>query len=83
MHAYMLSYIQLFVSPRTVTHQAPLSMDYPGKITGVGCHPLLQGIFPTQGSNPALAGGFFIIWATWEAQYLRIRKYIPVRTGSD
>ena len=26
----------------------------PGKSTGVGCHSLLQGIFPTQGSNPAL-----------------------------
>ena len=24
----------------------------PGKNTGVGCHALLQGIFPTQGSNP-------------------------------
>ena len=26
--------------------------DSPGKNTGVGCHDLLQGIFPTQGSNP-------------------------------
>ena len=26
----------------------------PGKNTGVGCHALLQGIFPTQGSNPSL-----------------------------
>ena len=26
----------------------------PGKSTGVGCHALLQGIFPTQGSNPGL-----------------------------
>ena len=26
----------------------------PGKNTGVGCHGLLQGIFPTQGSNPGL-----------------------------
>ena len=26
----------------------------PGKNTGVGCHGLLQGIFPTQGSNPHL-----------------------------
>ena len=26
----------------------------PGKNTGVGCHALLQGIFPTQGSNPYL-----------------------------
>ena len=28
--------------------------DSPGKNTGVGCHFLLQGIFPTQGSNPGL-----------------------------
>ena len=28
--------------------------DYPGKYTGMGCHALLQGIFPTQGSNPGL-----------------------------
>ena len=26
--------------------------DFPGKNTGVGCHCLLQGIFPTQGLNP-------------------------------
>ena len=28
--------------------------DSPGKNTGVGCHFLLQGIFPTQGSNLCL-----------------------------
>ena len=28
--------------------------DSPGKNTGVGCHALLQGIFPTHGSNPGL-----------------------------
>ena len=28
--------------------------DFPGKNTGMGCHFLLQGIFPTQGSNPGL-----------------------------
>ena len=28
--------------------------DSPGKNTGVGCHALLLGIFPTQGSNPGL-----------------------------
>ena len=27
---------------------------YPGKNTGVSCHFLLQGIFPTQGLNPSL-----------------------------
>ena len=28
--------------------------DFSGKSTGVGCHALLQGVFPTQGSNPGL-----------------------------
>ena len=28
--------------------------DSPGKNAGVGSHSLLQGIFPTQGSNPGL-----------------------------
>ena len=42
------------------------------RILVVGCHFLLQGIFPTQGSNPvslasaALADGFFTTSATWE-----------------
>ena len=28
--------------------------NFPGRSTGVGCHFLLQRIFPTQGSNPGL-----------------------------
>ena len=28
--------------------------DSPGKNAGVGCHALLQGIFPIWGSNPGL-----------------------------
>ena len=28
--------------------------DSPGKNTGVGCHALLQEVFPAQGSNPGL-----------------------------
>ena len=28
--------------------------DFLGKSTGVGCHFLFQGIFPTQGTNPGL-----------------------------
>ena len=38
-------------NPSTIARQAPLSMDFPGKNTGVGYHFLLQGTFPTQGSN--------------------------------
>ena len=42
----------------------------PGQNTGVGSCSFLQGIFPTQGSNPGLphCSGFFTIWATREAQ---------------
>ena len=29
-------------------------MGSPGKHTGVGCHALLQGVFPTQGLNLGL-----------------------------
>ena len=50
----LLSRVQLFATPRTVACQAPLSMDCPGKNTGVGCRALLQGIFLTQGLNPGL-----------------------------
>ena len=32
----------------------PCPWDFPGKNTGVGCHFLLQEIFPTQGLNPGL-----------------------------
>ena len=35
-------------------HQAPRPWDSPGKNTGAGCHSLLQGIFPIQGSNLGL-----------------------------
>ena len=47
--------------------------NFPGKNTGVGCHFLLLGIFPSQGStqgnpsSPTWAGGFFTPRATWEA----------------
>ena len=46
----------------------------PGQNTGMGSLSLLQGLFPTQGLNlrlfmsPALAGEFFTISSTWEAQ---------------
>jgi len=37
-----------------VAPQAPLSMGFLSKNAGVGCHFLLRGIFPTQGSNQCL-----------------------------
>ena len=41
----------ILATPWTTARQAPLSMGFPGKNAGVGCHFLLQGTFPTQGSN--------------------------------
>ena len=49
-----LSNVQLFANPWTAAHQAPLSMGFPRKNTGVGCRFLLQGIFPTPASNSHL-----------------------------
>ena len=45
---------RLFLTLWTVACQAPLSLGCSSKNTGVGCHFLLQGIFPTWGSNPCL-----------------------------
>ena len=41
-------------TPWTVAHQSPLSWEFPGKNTGVGCHFLLQRIFPSQRLNLCL-----------------------------
>ena len=45
-----------------------LSWDSPGKNTGLGCHFLLQGIFPTQGLNQVscIAGRFFTSEPPWK-----------------
>ena len=46
--------VLLFAIPWTVARQAPLSMGFKRKNTGVGSHALLPGISPTQGLNPGL-----------------------------
>ena len=38
----LLSRVRLLATPWTAAYQAPLSMDFPGKSTGVGCHCLLR-----------------------------------------
>ena len=51
--------------------------DFPGKNTGVGCHFLLQGIFPAQGSNPRL------LYCRWSSglQADPLLAEPPVRVG--
>ena len=60
-----LSHVQLFATPWTVAHQAPLSMGFSKQENGTGSHSLLQGDLPHSGIEPAaltsleLAGGSF------------------------
>ena len=47
---------------------ASFQLNCPGKNTGVGSHALLQGLFPSEQSNPCLLLGKWILYhrATWE-----------------
>jgi len=48
------SHVQLFSTLWIVIRQCPLSMGFSRPEYWMGCHALLQGIFPTQGLNPSL-----------------------------
>ena len=54
------------MTPWTVAHQAPLSMGFPSKNIGVGCHFFLQGIFPRQRSNLGL---LYYRWILYQLSY--------------
>ena len=59
--ACMLSHVQLFATPWTVTHQAPLSMGYSRQEYWSGLPFLPPGDLPNLGKepvSPALGGGF-------------------------
>ena len=61
----LLSHVPIFETPWTVARQTPLSVGFSRQQEWSGCHLLLQGLFPTRGSNPyllhllLLASGFF------------------------
>ena len=52
--AELLSCTQLFCDPKDGPTRLLCPWDFSGKNTGMGCHFFLQGIFPTQGSDPRL-----------------------------
>ena len=68
-----LSRVQLFATPWTVTNQAPLSMGFSRQESWSGLLCLPLGDLPDPGTelasltSPAMAGGFSITSATWEA----------------
>ena len=53
----VLSHVWLFAIPWTLACQAPLSMEFPVKNTGMGCHALLL-------PDPGIKSAFFTVWAT-------------------
>ena len=77
------------VTPWAGDLQAPLG--FPGKNTAVGCHFLLQGVFPTQGLSVCLLRWqvyiyiyiFFYDWATREALIIisRNKTFLTVLTS--
>ena len=82
------SHAWLFGTPWTVAHEAPLSVGFSVRNTGVGCHVLLQGVFLIQGWNlcllsPALAARFFTTRATWEAWQMHYRSILSFDRWMD
>ena len=67
--------------------QAHLSMEFnsPGKSTGVDCHSILQGIFPTLGSNPDLLHCRRILYYLSHQGSPRIQEWVayPFSRGSS
>ena len=61
----------LFVTLWTVAFRLLHPWDFPGKSTRVGCHFLLQRIFPLRDGTriSCIAGGFFTIWAIRGAHF--------------
>ena len=57
----------LIATPWTVAHQSPLSMVFSKQEYWSRLHALLQGIFPTQGSNPC-----FLSLLHWQAGSLSL-----------
>ena len=50
-HVKSLQLCSVLYNPMDCSPRLLCPWDSPGKNTGVGCHVLLQGIFPTQGLN--------------------------------
>ena len=70
----MLRHVQLFATPGTIAHEAPLSMEFSRQESWSGLPFSPPGDLPDPGikpgslMSPVLAGGFFTTGATWEAQ---------------
>ena len=59
---YLLQYSGLENSMDCSLLGSSVHGDFPSKNTGVGCHALLQGVFPTQGSHPGFSHCRWILY---------------------
>ena len=71
-HVQLFSHVQLCDPMDCSPPGSSVHGDSPGKNTGMGCHALLQEIFPFRVEpmsfrSPALGWWFFTNWATWKA----------------
>ena len=57
--------------------------DSPGRNTGVGCHALLQGIFPTQGLNPGLPQCWRTVYHLSHQRSPRVLEWISYPFSSE
>ena len=64
------------VSNSLQPHGLYIPWNSPGQNTGVGCCSLLQGIFPTQGSNPGLPHCRWIPYQLSHKGSLRILEWV-------
>ena len=68
------------VSDSLQTHRLYSSWNSPGQNTGVGSLSLLQGIFPTQGSNPGL---LHYRWILYQLSYQGSKTEASSQIGGD
>ena len=78
----VLSHVRLFATPRTVAHQAPLSVGFSRQDYWSGLPVPSPGDLPYPGiehaslMSPALAGWFFTTSATWEPKQYNIQRLL-------
>ena len=74
----VLTHVTLSVTPWTaparLLRPSVRPWGSPGKNPGVGCHSLLQGIFPTQESH--LRHLCLLHWQAWEATNHKIKSHL-------
>ena len=75
----MVSYVQLFATPWTAVHQAPLCMEFSREKYWSGLPLPAPGDLPNPGieaMSPALAGGFFTTEPPGKSFYIGFNKHL-------